>query len=81
MQELILRVSEALVEPVSDALTDELGALAVSVEDGARLLARTDLDVTLTRIGEVIAGDTQLLRASDGTLHPLPRGGWEHALD
>jgi ribosomal protein L11 methyltransferase len=33
MQELVLRVSEMLVEPVSDALTDELGALAVSVED------------------------------------------------
>jgi ribosomal protein L11 methyltransferase len=33
MQELVLRVSEALVEPVSDALTDELDALAVSVED------------------------------------------------
>jgi ribosomal protein L11 methyltransferase len=30
---LVLRVGEALVEPVSDALTDELGALAVSVED------------------------------------------------
>ncbi len=28
-----MRVSEALVEPVSDALNDELGALAVSVED------------------------------------------------
>jgi ribosomal protein L11 methyltransferase len=33
MQELVLRVNEALVEPVSDALADELGALAVSVED------------------------------------------------
>ena len=33
MHELVLRVSEMLVEPVSDALTDELGALAVSVED------------------------------------------------
>ncbi len=33
MHELVLRVSEALVEPVSDALADELGALAVSVED------------------------------------------------
>jgi ribosomal protein L11 methyltransferase len=33
MDELVLRVSEALVEPVSDALADELGALAVSVED------------------------------------------------
>lgn len=33
MHELVLRVGEALVEPVSDALADELGALAVSVED------------------------------------------------
>jgi len=31
--ELVLRVPEALVEPVSDALADELEALAVSVED------------------------------------------------
>jgi ribosomal protein L11 methyltransferase len=35
MHELVLRVSEALVEPVSDALGDELGALAVTVEDAA----------------------------------------------
>ncbi len=33
MHELFLRVSQALVEPVSDALGDELGALAVTVED------------------------------------------------
>ena len=33
MFELVLRVGEALVEPVSDALIDELGALSVSVED------------------------------------------------
>jgi ribosomal protein L11 methyltransferase len=33
MYELVLRVGESLVEPVSDALGDELGALAVSVED------------------------------------------------
>jgi ribosomal protein L11 methyltransferase len=33
MHELVLRLSQALVEPVSDALGDELGALAVSVED------------------------------------------------
>ena len=33
MHELVLRVSEALVEPVSDALIDELDALSVSVED------------------------------------------------
>jgi ribosomal protein L11 methyltransferase len=33
MLELLLVVPEALVEPVSDALMDELGALSVSVED------------------------------------------------
>jgi len=33
MYELVLRVPQALVEPVSDELVDELGALAVSVED------------------------------------------------
>ncbi len=33
MHELVLRVPQALVEPLSDALGDELGALSVSVED------------------------------------------------
>ena len=33
MHELVLRLPEALVESVSDALADELGALSVSVED------------------------------------------------
>jgi ribosomal protein L11 methyltransferase len=33
MVELVLRVQQAWVEPVSDALADELGALAVSIED------------------------------------------------
>jgi ribosomal protein L11 methyltransferase len=33
MVELVLRVEQAWVEPVSDALADELGALAVSLED------------------------------------------------
>ena len=33
MHELTLRAPEALVEPVSDVLMDELGALSVSVED------------------------------------------------
>jgi ribosomal protein L11 methyltransferase len=47
MQELILRVSESLVEPVSDALTDELGALAVSVED-----AQADSDAERAMFGE-----------------------------
>jgi ribosomal protein L11 methyltransferase len=33
MFELTLRAPQALVEPVSDLLMDELGALSVSVED------------------------------------------------
>jgi ribosomal protein L11 methyltransferase len=47
MQELVLRVSETLVEPVSDALTAELGALAVSVED-----AQADSDAERAMFGE-----------------------------
>jgi len=33
LYELVMRAPQALVEPVSDALMDELGALSVSVED------------------------------------------------
>jgi ribosomal protein L11 methyltransferase len=33
MHELVLRLDEPLVEPMSDALVDELGALSVAVED------------------------------------------------
>ena len=47
MDELVLRVSEVLIEPVSDALTDELGALAVSVED-----AQADSDSEHAMFGE-----------------------------
>jgi ribosomal protein L11 methyltransferase len=47
MDELVLRVNEALVEPVSDALADELGALAVSVED-----AQADSEVEQAMFGE-----------------------------
>lgn len=72
--------SERIVHALTNGEDFEL-LLAVSPEDGVRLLARTDLDVALTRIGEVIAGDGHFLRSSSGTLHPLPHGGWEHALD
>ena len=47
MQELVLRVSETLVESVSDVLADELGALAVSVED-----AQADSDAEQAIFGE-----------------------------
>lgn len=55
--------------------------LAVCAADGARLLKRTDLNVTLARIGEVVAGDECLVRECDGELRPLRRGGWEHAVE
>ena len=47
MFELVLRAPEALVEPVSDALIDELGALSVSVED-----ADADSDAEQALFGE-----------------------------
>ena len=47
MHELVLRVGESLVDPVSDALGDELGALSVSVED-----ADADTDAEQALFGE-----------------------------
>lgn len=47
MFELVLFAPEPLVEPVSDALIDELGALSVSVED-----ADADTDAEHTLFGE-----------------------------
>jgi ribosomal protein L11 methylase PrmA len=47
MVELILRAPAALVEPVSDALMDELEALSVSVED-----ADADTDAEQALFGE-----------------------------
>jgi ribosomal protein L11 methyltransferase len=47
MQELVLRVTEVLVESITDALADELGALAVSVED-----AQADSDAEQAIFGE-----------------------------
>jgi ribosomal protein L11 methyltransferase len=47
MHELVLRAGEDLVEPVSDVLMDELGALAVSVED-----ADVDTDAEQALFGE-----------------------------
>jgi ribosomal protein L11 methyltransferase len=47
MHELVLRAPADLVEPVSDALADELGALAVSVED-----ADADTDSERALFGE-----------------------------
>lgn len=47
MHELTLNAPQALVEPVSDALMDELGALSVSVED-----ADADTDAERALFGE-----------------------------
>jgi ribosomal protein L11 methyltransferase len=47
MFELVLNAPQTLVEPVSDALMDELGALSVSVED-----ADADTDVEHALFGE-----------------------------
>ena len=47
MYELVLLAPQALVEPVSDALMDELGALSVSVED-----ADADTDAERALFGE-----------------------------
>ncbi len=47
MFELVLRAPQALVEPVSDALSDELDALSVSVED-----ADADSDAERALFGE-----------------------------
>lgn len=47
MFELVLRAPQALVEPVSDALADELDALSVSVED-----ADADTDAEQALFGE-----------------------------
>jgi ribosomal protein L11 methyltransferase len=47
MHELVLRAGEALVEPASEALMNELGALSVSVED-----ADVDTDAEQALFGE-----------------------------
>jgi ribosomal protein L11 methyltransferase len=47
MHELVLRAGEALVEPASEALMNELGALSVSVED-----AEVDTDAEQALFGE-----------------------------
>jgi thiamine-monophosphate kinase len=72
--------SERIRHALSDGEDFEL-LFTVSADDGAKLLSRTHLDVQVTCIGEVIDGHDCFLRRADGTLQPLPRGGWEHPLD
>lgn len=54
--------------------------LAVSAEDGARLLRTPPAGVSLWRIGEITGDGQRLLRDADGTVGPLMSGGWEHSL-
>jgi thiamine-monophosphate kinase len=53
--------------------------LAVSPEDGQRLLDAPPPGVTIVRIGEVTAAPARcLLRSPDGREEPLTAGGYEH---
>lgn len=52
--------------------------LAVSEEEGPRLLAHPPIAVPLTRIGEVTSEPGCRLRRDDTTVTPLPGGGWVH---
>jgi thiamine-monophosphate kinase len=72
--------SERIRHALSDGEDFEL-LFAVSAHDGAKLLSRTDLDIRVTCIGEIIDGNDCFLHTQDGKLEELPRGGWEHALD
>jgi thiamine-monophosphate kinase len=53
----------------------------VSPHDGQRLLAGNPLQIPLSRIGEIVAGDSCHLRDSSGIETPLPRLGWSHNVD
>jgi len=72
--------ADRLLHALCDGEDFEL-LLTVSAEDGAKLSSPAGADLKVTCVGEVIAGHDCFLRAADGTLQPLPRGGWEHLLD
>jgi thiamine-monophosphate kinase len=72
-----LQQGERLHRALCDGEDFEL-LLAVSPEDGARLLANPPVGVSLWRIGEVTTDGRRLLREVDGSVHPLMPGGWEH---
>ena len=55
MHELVLHCPEALVETVSEALSDELEALSVSVEDAEEDLVATAADFADPDIGGMCA--------------------------
>jgi thiamine-monophosphate kinase len=54
--------------------------LAVSPEEGERLLRDPPFETPLTRIGEITAAPEVLIRLPTGTV-PLPRGGWGHRFE
>jgi thiamine-monophosphate kinase len=72
--------SERLTHALCDGEDFEL-LLAVPPDAGRRLLSGAIPDITVFRIGEVIAGRECLLRERDGSMRPLPQGGWEHVLE
>jgi thiamine-monophosphate kinase len=72
--------AERLRHALSDGEDFEL-LFAVSADDGAKLLSQAGHGLALTCVGEVTDGHDCFLRSVDGTLQPLPRGGWEHRLD
>lgn len=75
-----LRPEERLAHALGDGEDFEL-LLAVSPDDGARLLSETCDDIKVFHVGECVAGRDCLLRDADGTLRPLPQAGWEHGMD
>ena len=74
-----LAEDERLQHALCDGEDFEL-LFAVAPDDGRRLLSNRDRLTPVHRIGEVTDGADCLLRTEDGSLRPLPPGGWEHAL-
>ena len=50
----------------------------VSAEDGKKLAGNNPLEISLTHIGEIVAGDSCQLRSVAGKETTLPRLGWSH---
>lgn len=50
----------------------------VSPDDGRRLVAKNPLQIPLSRIGEILAGDSCQLRDASGKVTALSRLGWSH---
>lgn len=76
--------SQPLAERQRHAISDgedfEL-LFTVSAEDGQRLVEKSPLGISITRIGEVVDGTECRLRYTDGRIEPLPKGGWVHRFD